>query len=264
MKIMGKIVVLCVLLLMLTACDGKSKQVQELMQSGIEYMESEDYERAIRKFDEALKVRDAAKLGATELDLLQYRAEAQFRSKNYLDAAHTYSLLADVQKNGAMYLNLRIICLAKSVLEVDKALELYEEQGSERESHLYSETTMELIKALVKKTEVTGDVSYREKAQDMLIALESSRMPKDANVANLAGMIYFRLKNYEKALQWFELGLGYDPEHTMLLYNKAICHEFLGDFALALEEMQAYNTKFSESDEVNHEIMFLKSRVESN
>lgn len=267
MKKNGRIwIMICIVLglgLILGACDSKSKQVKELMKSGMEYLDSKEYERAIKKFDEALKVKDAARLGVIEMDLLKYRAEAEFKAKDYLSAAHTYSLLADAEKDGEIYLNLRIICLAKSVQEVDYALELYEAKGLDRHKHLYTETTMELIKALVKKAESTEDGTYRDKAVGMLTDLENSRIQKDANIANSAGMIYFRLKNYQKALQWFELGLGYEPENDILLYNQAVCHEFLGDYETALQMMEAYNAKFGESDETNHEIAFLRSRLVS-
>ncbi len=247
------------LLLFVGGCDGKSAQVEELMQSGILHLENKEYERAIKKFDEALKVKDAVRLGETERDLLKFRAEAEFLSRDYLSAAHTYSLLEDSDKDTGQYLNLRIICLAKSVVEVDYALQLYEESMGKRNQHLYGETTTELIKALVKKSESSGDASYRDKALEMLTELE--QMQKDARIANSAGMIYFRLEDYEKALQWFELGLGYEPENDILLYNQAVCHEFLGDFETALKMMEEYNAKFGESEEANHEIAFLQSRV---
>lgn len=248
--------------LVLTACDSRTRQISKLMQIGIELLEDKEYDRAIKKFDEALKIKNTAKLGETEMDILKYRAEAEYRMGDFAAAAHTYSLLCDADVNASMYRNIRVICMAKSGQDLDLALQIFQEKGAPKNKHLYMEANLELVKALIREADRTQDAAKKDEALSMLMEMEKDHSMVDAGIANSVGMIYFHLNYVDKALQWFDLGLGYEPENDVLLYNKAICYEYLGEFGEALSMFTDYNAKFGESDEANHEIAFLQSRVE--
>ena len=45
-----------------------------------------------------------------------------------------------------------------------------------------------------------------------------------------------------------------------LKFNEAVCYEFLGDFAKALELFRVYETEYGSDERVAHEIAFLKTR----
>ncbi|MBS6517508.1 MAG: tetratricopeptide repeat protein [Clostridium sp.] len=88
--------------LLLTGC-GDSKEAREARMSGIEQLNQKNYEEAIASFDRALSEADGI-VGAFELDVLKYRAEAEYLTEDYQAAAHTYDILADVDEGKREYL----------------------------------------------------------------------------------------------------------------------------------------------------------------
>ena len=102
--------------------------------TGIEQMNQENYEDAIASFDKALDEADGI-VGPFELDVLKYRAEAEYLTEDYRAAAHTYDILADVdgEKREYLYYGAASHALAG---ELDEAVEAYEkspERGVWRE-----------------------------------------------------------------------------------------------------------------------------------
>ena len=45
-----------------------------------------------------------------------------------------------------------------------------------------------------------------------------------------------------------------------LKFNEAVCYEYLGDFAKALELFQAYVAEYGSDERAEHEIAFLETR----
>ena len=88
--------------LLLTGC-GDSEKAREARMAGIEQMNQENYEDAIASFDKALDEADGI-VGPFELDVLKYRAEAEYLTEDYRAAAHTYDILADVDGEKREYL----------------------------------------------------------------------------------------------------------------------------------------------------------------
>ena len=48
----------------------------------------------LKKFDAALKVKDLNKLNVPEIDILRYRAQAEYLAGDYAAADHTYTCSA--------------------------------------------------------------------------------------------------------------------------------------------------------------------------
>ena len=109
--------------LLLTGC-GDSKKAREARMTGIEQMNQENYEDAIASFDKALDEADGI-VGPFELDVLKYRAEAEYLTEDYRAAAHTYDILADVDGGKREYLYYGAASHALAG-ELDKAVEAYE------------------------------------------------------------------------------------------------------------------------------------------
>ena len=88
--------------LSLTACGG-SREKYELRETAIQQMENGDYAAAIETFGQALEKSDGF-VGEFELDVLKYRAEAEYESGDYKAAARTYDVLSQVDGEKPEYL----------------------------------------------------------------------------------------------------------------------------------------------------------------
>ena len=125
---------LLVVAVVLVGCSGKTKKEQSIKNEGVALMESKDYAGAIKKFDAALKVKDLNKLNVPEVDILRYRAQAEYLAGDYAAADHTYTLLGEVDGDKTEYKNMRVICLSKEGNELDKAKALFDETNALKDS----------------------------------------------------------------------------------------------------------------------------------
>ena len=87
--------------LLLTGCKGVTEEEKTARENGIALLESGDYEGALDQF-EAL-IQDADRVTDFEVDILKYRAEAEYGLKDYEAAAHTYDILSQIDKERAEY-----------------------------------------------------------------------------------------------------------------------------------------------------------------
>ena len=89
-----------------------------------------------------------------------------------------------------------------------------------------------------------------------------NKNPDDPNIYNQYGAFLINMKNYETALSYIEKGLkkaDKDSERA-LLYNEAICYEYMGNYDKALELFESYVGKYPEDKAAKKEYNFLKTR----
>ena len=89
-----------------------------------------------------------------------------------------------------------------------------------------------------------------------------NKHPEDPNIYNQYGAFLINMKNYETALSYIEKGLekaDKDCERA-LLYNEAICYEYMGDYDKAYELFESYVAKYPEDKSAKKEYEFLKTR----
>ncbi len=103
--------------------DGADKKGLRL--SGIEKLNAGDYAGAVTDFDQAIQA-SKGKVGAFEMDVLKYRAEAEYRLGDYGAAAHTYDVLLEVDGEGMEYFYQNAVMKALSG-DTDGALAAYAE-----------------------------------------------------------------------------------------------------------------------------------------
>ena len=99
-------ILLLAMILCLPGCGKKAEQQkmqQTLKQEGMQLQSSGDYEGAIAKYEEALKLADM-KVGAEEIDIAYYKASAQYRSGDLAGAIDTYSAILAVKETEDSYL----------------------------------------------------------------------------------------------------------------------------------------------------------------
>lgn len=87
--------------------------------------------------------------------------------------------------------------------------------------------------------------------------------PNDANIYNQYGSYLMNRQNYENALVYIEEGLKKADGNAKkaLLYNQAICYEYMGDFNRALSILEKYVGEYPNDSVAGREYVFLKSRV---
>ncbi len=66
--------------LLMSGCRNKEQERRELRIQGIEQLKAENYEEAIQSFEQALQNNSSGFVGEFELDILKYRAEAEYRA----------------------------------------------------------------------------------------------------------------------------------------------------------------------------------------
>ena len=241
--------------LLLSGCASKEKY--ELRENGILRMNAGNFPAAVQLFDEALEKSDG-KVGNFEIDVLKYRAEAEYRMGDYEAAAETYDTLwqVDGDKEKAEYLSR---CCAMLVLDgrLDQAkeryLSLYNPQQPE------DKDTIEVLLAL--------GAALRE-ADRGPEAAELFQQAVDDGAQN--GELYNQLalnelefEEYDQALAFIEKGLVLgNGARQKLLFNRAVAYERKLDFASALKALEDYAGEFGASEEVEKEIAFLKTRAD--
>lgn len=79
------LVLLCILAL--SGCGKNNKEREELRMSGITKMDAGDYAGAAQDFEAAIQA-SSGRVGSFEIDVLKYRAEAEYKLGDYGAAAH--------------------------------------------------------------------------------------------------------------------------------------------------------------------------------
>lgn len=242
--------------LTLTGC-GDSKAAKEARLSGIAQMNEGKYSEAIASFDTALKEADGI-VNKFELDILKYRAEAEYALADYSAAVHTYDILLDVDGVTPEYLYCRA---AAKALSGDQAvaLEDYEKAAAmdtEMNRNVYGAALA--MSAIGRSYTESGDF---ETAMTFFQNAESKGII-DAGIYNQMGLCMVQAEHYDEAIGYFEKGLvtGDELQAKELMYNRAAAYEGKGDFARAKELFGEYKAAYGTTPELDKELAFLESR----
>ncbi len=244
--------VMAAVLLLMTGCGSKEKY--ECREAAIAQMEAGDYAAAVDSLNLALE-KSSGMVGEFELDVLKYRAEAEYRLGDYEAAADTYDVLWQTDGQKTEYLTRCCAARIRAGQLEDagqKYRELYKSQPESGE-------TMEVLLAL-------GD-ALREAGRGAE-ATELFQQAVDDGAGN--GEIYNQLalnelefEEYDQALAFIEKGLACEDEaREKLLFNQAAVYEKKLDFAAALRTLQTYAAEFGPTEEVEKEIAFLRTRAD--
>lgn len=268
--------------LLLTGC-GDSKEAKKARMAGIEQMNQENYEEAIASFDKALDEADGI-VGPFELDVLKYRAEAEYRTEDYRAAAHTYDILAEVDEGKREYLYYGAASHALAG-ELEKAEAAYEKaQGGtsaakkQEEETVSGQSTVDPDQKSIHEAALTPEEeagrslalsaigkAYEDQGQyeeAMSFYEGAAGFGLTADLCNRMGLCMMAAEEYDEALSYFEKGMTLQDEVKMpaLKYNEAAAYEYKGNFEKALELLNAYVSAYGSTPEIDREILFLESR----
>ncbi|MDQ0152935.1 tetratricopeptide repeat protein [Fusobacterium naviforme] len=273
---------LCLVLffsVLLSGCGERGRTIRQYRESGLEAMERGDYSAAAEAFHHAMDYYGTAKQEGTELDILRYLAEAEFRGGNYEQASDCYQELLERDGRRPEYLDLKSSCIVKAGGDLKEAGLLYQEAtellSSKKkgmpEYHLSALYT--LGEALAKSRDpglIEEAAAYYNEAQ-----VSGGQSPE---LCARIGKLFFDSGDPERAETYFQEGLSLleqqlpevkeadRREEAMenrreLLFNVAVCAEYAGDYAGALKGFEDIAAEYGEDEALTHELIFLRSRV---
>ncbi|MBR5266768.1 MAG: hypothetical protein IKU20_01070 [Lachnospiraceae bacterium] len=253
-KISALMAALCLTSVLLTGCGGVTEEMLEIRESAIDMMEEGNYEGAVAAFNGL--VENAKKVTEFELDILKYRAEAEFLLEDYEAALHTYHTLMEVDKERPEYCYVSVMALANlgRMSDAEEMLDAGVKMDKKLEAPGYYEAKL----ALAGGYEADGNVDAAEEIYQELIDLGCG----NTSIYNRLMLITMDEGDYESALTWAAKGLSLDDDLAVqeLKFNEAVCYEFLGEFKKALELFKAYEAEYGSDERVAHEIAFLETR----
>lgn len=248
----------CTAAAILAGCSGIPEEMLAEREAAIAMMDSGDYEGAVAAFNGL--VAEATSVTEFELDILKYRAEAEYKLGDYAAAAYTYDILNQVDAERAEYCYFGAMSLAKAgdlagaqeLLEKGKALDMEEE--AETMSVGYVEAVMAVGNSLFDSGDKVGaNMLYDELIADGCATTDIyNRLMTDAMAAG----------DYETALGLAEKGLQLEDglAEKQLKFNEAVCYEYMGNWSKALSMFEAYVAEYGSDEKAEHEIAFLRTR----
>ncbi|MCI8889695.1 MAG: tetratricopeptide repeat protein [Hungatella sp.] len=250
----GRITMVCLTLaLALWGCKNHEKERQELRLQGIRQLEEGDYEGAIESLEQALQNSNGF-VGEFELDILKYRAQAEYEAGDYDASAYTYEVLLQVDEENEEY-RVRMCSLQIMAGELDKAKEGY---GKLYESSPAAPSTAQVLLLL---GQALMDGGRSEEALELYLQAMNGGM-ESGEIYNRMALCQLEEGDVDRAIQYLEQGLatGDAQAKPALMLNQAAVYEKKLDFTRALEILRQYAAAYGGTPEIEKEIEFLKSR----
>lgn len=251
-----------VLALNLSGCKRKGEDPTALRLSGIEKLNQEDYSGAVRDFEAAIQA-SRGKVGAFEIDVLKYRAEAEYMAEDYSAAAHTYDILIQIDGEDREYYY-RNAVLKTLAEDLDGALNDYragvllEKKNEKKKEEPSSFGRPQALGAVGKALAAAGrqaeaETLYNEAVQDGAAG---------PDVFNAIGLNYLEAGQYEEALSAFEKAIqaGSGQNIRDARFNQAVVYEYQGQYQEALQAFEGYVAEFGPDEAAQKEITFLRTR----
>lgn len=213
---------------LLSGCGGITDEMFAEREAAIQMMESGDYESAVAAFNGLVEKADS--VTNFEVDILKYRAEAEYQLGDYRAAAYTYDILNQIDKERAEYCYFAALSMAK--------------YGDASSAEVLLEKGMTL----------------KEQPEDGMVldAVDYAR----AEISSHQVLKLMEQEAYEDALKEAEnsLSLISGAAAQELRFYQAACYEYLGQWEKALVLFESYVAEYGSDEKAEHEIEFLKTR----
>ena len=241
-------------MLLLSACTKAGESKEDYRLAGIEALNAGDYEAAISAFDASLE-ESRGKVGDFQLDVLKYRAEAEYFIEDYQAAAHTYDVLIQVDDELPEYLIRRSMSYA-AMGEIDLASADY------KRAKELDPQAVDLNHAMLALTAAMEEADGYENQALELYEQAIANGWENAEIYNRMGKNQMDAGNYEKALDCFQKGLAFSDEAVTqdLLFNQAVTYEYMGQFDTARDLFDRYIEQYGDDEAAKRELEFLKTR----
>ena len=231
---------------MLGGCSGKERKNFE---AGKALLNEGKYAEAVEAFDKAIEAHGSNSIRGLEIDILRYRAEAEYRAGDYKAAEHSYRLLTSADENRSEYMDMLAIIYTKLSntdmdINIDNAIDMYDKKM---------------------------DAAYLDSAEEFLEKLLKETGRKNAKILAVYAKHMSKREDYDKALEAVDEGIALlekkklnksdDETLKSLMFSRGSCYEYKSDYNKALEAFNAYIEKYGEDESVSHEVAFLKARI---
>lgn len=261
----------CMSALLMTGCQS-SKEKYTYRETGIQQLNAGKYEDAVQSFDQALD-HSSGLVGTFEVDVLKYRAEAEYKAEDYGAAAHTYEVLVQVDQPLPEYLKMENILYIKGG-ELDKALAAYQaayhpdtaEAGGRSSSKSGSKDNSKTIDAVQESTllilgQALTDAGRFDDARTLYKQAIADGISR-GDLYNSMGLCEMEAGSLDQALEYFKKGeqLPDTGARQKLLFNQAVVYEQKQEFAKARELLETYVSTYGSTPEVKKELEFLRTR----
>ncbi len=241
-----------VLQILLTAgtlfCLAGCGKAEEAMDKGLAQLEEKDYEAAAASFEQAWE-EDAWYDGVNKRDALLYRGEALMGAGEYEKALYIYKgQMNEDQKDSRLFYGAGMACLMLEQYPEAKDHFLKAEELGDQNACEYAGRAAE------------ADGAYEEAEACYERALE--KQPESSLLHLQIGKCRIENGDYEGALQILEEGIrqGDTDMLQQLLYQQAVCYEYMQDYETARNKMQAYVEQYPQDEAAKKEYEFLLTR----
>jgi len=284
---------------------------------GICYFYSKNFKESLAWFDKALEIKELSNLN---MDILQYKGQAQCRLNDFEGAIKTYSEIIDNSEYKSSFYLQRAYAFSQ-IEDIENALKDYDfviskskeeyeayvgayqllaSNGRKADGDKYLDQALSLnvndeehaidiakLQYYKGNTDVAIDglieaakngnkeadfylgklyeeeKKYQEAIPYLLKFIENDVDTTRPEAYNLLGMCYYKLEEYDKALQQFELGIETNDSSYMqtLMKNEVIAYEHLGDYQTAYENGKNYVSLYKEDVDMQKELEFIKTRL---
>lgn len=112
---------------------------------------------------------------------------------------------------------------------IKEAIEFYRQALVQSSDHVVASNNLAWLLA-----DTGGDLNEALR----LAQSAKERMPKDPNIADTLGWVYYKKANYPLAQSEFQQALSADPKNPLFLYHLAECHANQGNQAAAVQELR--------------------------
>lgn len=194
----------------------------------------------------ALDYEEAIKLNGTDYDLC-CNMYYYFKDAGYTDRAESYLKRIVQAEDADDYLKGKIFFIIEDYAQAENCLLAAYDEGN-TDAAYYLAMTYEKKQDYVKAEEL-----YKQYLSDH---------PNDYGIYNQYGAYMISRGEYENALVYIETGLelAKSDNKQELLFNQAVCYEYMGDFTKAYELFSEYNMLYPNDAAAKKELDFLSSR----
>lgn len=236
---------------LLTGCG--SKVHYEYREQGIEKLNQQEYGEAKLLFEQALD-NSSSRVSDFQLDVLKYKAEAEYQLEDYQSAADSYTSLIETDGEKQDYLIRRSLAFLGTG-QLDAAMDDY------TRAFAMGGEAANLKAAVLKLGEALVDSQQVEKAVILFEQVVKNDI-NDAELLNQIGQVLLEHKQYHQAGRYFEQATLYADGVTLRQaeFNRAAAYVYEQQYEKALDLFEKYQQKYGYDEAVEKEITFLKSR----